>query len=161
MARLFTNQPHEGSRTPAGAIAAPGAGPAREASRPGLRSDRELPVLLIPPPKNKSFARQLKPRGTRQNPGVAPQNPIFCATKNPGFAMAGFLLVSCRAGGMGNLNNSGGRKFPAETPKRQAKPPKTQANSAFLAFMPVLQSKTGKTQPGAAPEHLKWRFFGF
>ena len=45
-------------------------------------AERELPVLLIPPPKNNSSARQLKPRGTRQNPaGVAPQNPVFGAKK--------------------------------------------------------------------------------
>ena len=44
-------------------------------------AEREFPVLLIPPPKNNSSARQLKPRGTRQNPGVAPQNPIFALKK--------------------------------------------------------------------------------
>ena len=44
-----------------------------------LSAERELPVLLIPPPKNKSSARQLKPRGTRQNPGVAPQTPVLKA----------------------------------------------------------------------------------
>ena len=28
-------------------------------------------------------------------------------------------------------------------------------NAAFLAFLRVLRSKTGKNQPGAAPEHLE------
>ena len=50
------------------------------------QSGNSVPVLLIPPPKNSSSARQLKPRGTRQNPGVAPQNPVFGAKKT-GFAL--------------------------------------------------------------------------
>ena len=44
-------------------------------------TEREFPFFLIPPPKNNSNARQLNPRGTRQNPGVAPQNPVFFAKK--------------------------------------------------------------------------------
>ena len=41
---------------------------------------------LIPPPKKKSSARQLKPRGMRKNTGVAPQNRFFPAKKK-GFAL--------------------------------------------------------------------------
>ena len=63
--------------------------------------------------------------------------------------MAGFLLFSCRAAGMRNLINSGGRwvVFPREAELGQ--------NAAFLAFLRILRSKTGKKQPGAAPEDLK------
>ena len=52
----------------------------------GAGAEQEPPVLLIPPPEKKSGARQLKPRGTRKNPGVAPQNPVFPAIKR-GFAL--------------------------------------------------------------------------
>ena len=48
--------------------------------------ERELLVLLIQPPKNSSCARQLKSRGTRKNPSIAPNLPVCCA-KNPGFAL--------------------------------------------------------------------------
>ena len=42
----------------------------------------------------------------------------------------------------------------AETPNTQAKPQNADKTAASLAFLPVLRSKTGENQPGAAPEHL-------
>ena len=55
------------------------------------------------------------------------------------------------AAGMGNLFGSGGRwvDFSRETVTRKKK------KEAFLAFLRVLRSKTGKNHPGAALEHLK------
>ena len=50
-----------------------------------------------------------------------------------------------------NFEGAGGE---SRTKRRNA-----DHNAVFLAFLPVLRSKTGKNQPGAALEHLTWRFF--
>ena len=59
--------------------------------------------------------------------------------------MAEILLFSCRAAGMGNLVNSGGGGLVFRGKQNSDK------NAALLAVLPVLRSKTGKIQPGAAP----------
>ena len=69
--------------------------------------------------------------------------------------MAGFLLFPCRAAGMGNLINPGGG---GELIFRGENSGEMRLSSRFLR---VLRSKTGKDQPGAAPEHLELAAFGF
>ena len=71
------------------------------------------------------------------SPGAGGRLPI---RHGVGELMAGFLLFSCGAAGMGNLINSGGRcvNFSREKPDN---------NAAFLAFVRVLRSKTGTKNP--------------
>ena len=58
--------------------------------------------------------------------------------------MEGFLLVSCRAAGMGSLINPGGRGGMGGELLIFSREEKTGKNAAFLAFLRVLLRKTGK-----------------
>ena len=97
--------------------------------------------------------------------GSAKQSMGFVRARTPqdagpffrrNFSMAGFFLFSCRAAGMGNFIDSGGRRAGFALEEKPE-----EENPAFLAFLRVLRSKTGKNQPGAAPVHLKLAKCGF
>ena len=91
---------------------------------------------------------------------------IITAKTIPGtfaFGMAGFSVFSRRPAGIwGTLLHPEGErvKFSRRRKKYGQNRNNSDSNMAFLAFLPVLRSKTGKNQPGAARENLlKWRFF--
>ena len=72
-------------------------------------------------------------------------------------AMAGFFVFSRRPADMGNLIifGRGAAYFLSRGKEHGRNRKNADSNAAFLAFLPVLRSKTGKKQHGAALEHLK------